>query len=117
VAKERQVAFENILLSLIPHATTASEKQNISQSFLSWCNDWTLDCPEEVKEAICIWTGHKMKQQKTKRNFISRVGLNWGRMEQEEYFSQIPTTTVAELSIPYLPLLHWVYTSDEIKKK
>ena len=116
-AEERQVAFENILLSLIPHATTASEKQNIFWSFLTWCNDRTLDCPEEVKEAIRIRTGHKMKQRKTKRNFISRVGLNWGRAEREEYLSQIPTTTVAELSAPYPPLSHWVYESDEIKKK
>jgi hypothetical protein len=116
-AEERQVAFENILLSLIPHTTTISEKKNIFRSFLSWCNDQTLDCPEEVKEAIRIRTGHKMKQRKTKRNFISRVGLNWGRVEREEYLSQIPTTTVGELSAPYPPLSHWVYESDEIKKK
>ena len=115
--QESQTAFENILLSLIAGNITASQKQNILSIFLSWCNDRTLDCPEEVKEAIRMRADHKMRQRKTKRNFIARAGLNWGQAERNEYLSHIPTTTVAELSEPYPPLSHWVYESDEIKEK
>jgi hypothetical protein len=59
----------------------------------------------------------KMKHRKVKRNFIERLGLNWESAKREEYLSRIRTTIVPQLDSPYPPLGHWVFESDEIKKK
>jgi hypothetical protein len=115
---ESQIKFADTLLTLIPPALANNlEKPALFRSFLGWSKDQSLSCPENLKAAIAMRENHKMKQRKVKRNYIDRLGLNWERPKREEYLARIPTTTVSQLDAPYPPLGHWIFESDEIKKK